>query len=99
MEDFKVLKLFLFSIVNLLTYLLSIYFITSMYFTKSITFYFKNIKDLIDLINKKYNSLPDDKSKIELTKRIIKILIDQQQDIYILDSILYFFYVILYLCL
>ena len=46
MEDFKVLKLFLFSIVNLLTYLLSIYFITSMYFTKSIEFYFKNFKDL-----------------------------------------------------
>jgi len=46
MEDFKVLKLFLFSIVNLLTYILSIYFITSMYFTKSITFYFKNFKDL-----------------------------------------------------
>ena len=46
MEDFKVVKLFLFSIVNLLTYLISIYFITSMYFTKSIKFYFKNIKDL-----------------------------------------------------
>ena len=49
---------------------------------KTISENFKNIKDLIDLINKKYNSLPDDKSKIELTKRIIKILIDQQQDIY-----------------
>ena len=46
MEDFKVLKLFLFSIINLLTYLLSIYFITSMYFTKSIEFYFNNVKDL-----------------------------------------------------
>ena len=46
MEDFKVLKIFLFSIVNLLTYLLSIYFITSIYFTKSIEFYFKNVKDL-----------------------------------------------------
>jgi hypothetical protein len=46
MEDFKVLKLFLLSIVNLLIYLLSIYFITSIYFTKSITFYFKNAKDL-----------------------------------------------------
>ena len=46
MEDFKVFKLFLFSIVNLLTYLLSIYFITSMYFTKSIEIYFKNVKDL-----------------------------------------------------
>lgn len=46
MEDIKILKLFLFSIVNLLTYLLSIYFITSMYFTKSIEFYFKNAKDL-----------------------------------------------------
>ena len=49
---------------------------------KTISEDFKNIKDLIDLINKKYNSLPDDKSKIELTKRIIKILIEQQQDIY-----------------
>ncbi len=42
MEDFKILILFLFFIINLL----SIYFITSIHFTKSIEFYFKNVKDL-----------------------------------------------------
>ena len=49
---------------------------------KTISENFKNIKDLMDLINQKYNILPDDKSNIELTKRIIERLIDQQQDIY-----------------
>jgi len=46
MEDFKVLKIFLFSIINLLAYLLSIYFYTSLY-TKSII-YSSSFKDILN---------------------------------------------------
>ena len=47
MEDFKALKIFLFSIINLLTYLLSIYFYTSLY-TKSIMVRSNDFQDILN---------------------------------------------------
>ena len=47
MEDFKALKIFLFSIINLLSYLLSIYFYTSLY-TKSIMVRSNNYQDILN---------------------------------------------------
>ena len=47
MEDFKALKIFLFSIINLLTYLLSIYFYTSLY-TKSLMVNSRNFQGILN---------------------------------------------------
>jgi hypothetical protein len=47
MEDFKALKIFLFSIINLLTYLLSIYLYTSLY-TKSKIGYSSNFEEILN---------------------------------------------------
>ena len=47
MEGFKALKIFLFSIINLLTYLLSIYFYTSLY-TKSLMVNSRNFQGILN---------------------------------------------------
>jgi hypothetical protein len=47
MKDFKALKIFLFSIINLLTYLLSIYFYTSLY-TKSLMVNSRNFQGILN---------------------------------------------------
>ena len=42
MEDKEILTIITYSIINLLGYLLSIYFLTSLYYIKILSFYFEN---------------------------------------------------------
>lgn len=55
MEDIKFLKFFVLSIMNLLSYLLSIFFLVSLFYTKLLSFYF--INDENNLFNKYYNDI------------------------------------------
>ena len=55
MEDIKFLKIFVLSLINLLSYLLSIYFLTSLYYTKLLTFYFQN--DGESILSKYYQDI------------------------------------------
>lgn len=55
MEDKEILTIITYSIINLLGYLLSIYFLTSLYYIKILSFYFEN--DNINLLNKQYKNI------------------------------------------
>ena len=55
MEDIKFLKFLVLSIMNLLSYLLSIFFLVSLFYTKLLSFYF--INDENNIFNKYYNDI------------------------------------------
>ena len=56
MEDIKFFKTVIYSIINLLGYLLSIFFLSSLYYIKILSFYFNN-DDEKEILNKQYKDI------------------------------------------